>query len=139
MPLIDGKLSKRPKPIGFWDTNRRGISTPSARWMSELLEAQGKGRDLPPHQSSLDAASLPDPKHPLDSFPGHAAWIDGDWKLHRIQKNAGKPTWELYNLASDRRETRDLAAAEPERAGKMRGELDQWLKSVAGSLNGEDY
>ena len=43
--LIDGKTSKRMRPMGFWDYPVRGISTPSAKWMSDLLVAQKNGDD----------------------------------------------------------------------------------------------
>ena len=59
----------------------------------ELLQAQQEDRDLEPHVSSQRAAELPDPPHPLDHFPGHAAWIDGDWKLHRIAGSDGVVSW----------------------------------------------
>ena len=47
--------------------------------------------------------------------------------------------WELYNLAEDRAETKDLADGQPERVEKMKAELEAWLLSVVHSLNGEDY
>ncbi|MFP6884673.1 MAG: N-acetylgalactosamine 6-sulfate sulfatase, partial [Roseibacillus sp.] len=73
-------------------------------------------------------------------FPGHAAWISGDWKLHRIQGGkSGKARWELFNLASDHKEERDLLGREPKRAKQMQVELGAWLQSVARSFNGEDY
>ncbi|MBM3892466.1 MAG: hypothetical protein FJ388_25395 [Verrucomicrobia bacterium] len=73
------------------------------------------------------------------SFPGHAAWLDGDWKLHRIEDRKGAVKWELYNLAADRVESRDLTASESDRTGRMKGELEAWLRSVVASLNGDDY
>ena len=36
-------------------------------------------------------------------------------------------TWELFDLARDPRETRDLAAAQPERADGLRRQLDAWM------------
>jgi hypothetical protein len=72
VPLIDGRMQDRPGPMGFWNYPAPGIGTPSAQWMGELLKAQQAGGDLPPHPSSLNAARLPDPPFPLDSFPGHA-------------------------------------------------------------------
>ena len=86
LPLIDGSMETRPKPMGFWDYPVRGISTPSAQWMSELFQAQQSGRDLEPHESSRRAAELPDPSYPLDTFPGRSAWIERDWKLHRVEQ-----------------------------------------------------
>ena len=108
-------------------------------WMEELLTAQKQGKDLPPHVSSQKAAELPKPAHSLTKFPGHAAWITGDWKLHRITKGPQKVSWELYNLAKDPKETTDLANQETARVKQMQKDLTDWLKSVAQSLNGEDY
>ncbi|HUT09694.1 MAG TPA: sulfatase-like hydrolase/transferase [Thermoguttaceae bacterium] len=139
VPLIEGRLDTRSRPMGFWDYSAGGISTPSAKWMGELLEAQQAGGDLPPYESSQRAAELPNPAYPLDQYPGHAAWTDGDWKLHRIAGKQGGVAWELYDLAADPSEQNDLAAGEPERVGQMRSELDAWLKSVVQSLNGDDY
>ena len=137
--LIEGSLKERPRPMGFWDYPISGIGTPSAQWMGELLKAQQAGGDLEPHESSKNAAKLPDTPYSVGEFPGHAAWIDGDWKLHRIGKKNGNVIWELYNLAADPAEKEDLSAGEPQRTAQMKGQLDAWLASVARSLNGEDY
>ena len=139
VPLIDGESEDRSKAIGFWDASRPGIGTPSAKWMGELLDAQKKGEDLAPHSSSLNAAKLPDPKVPNDRFSGHAAWIEGDWKLHRIEKKGGTVSWELYNPAKDRAEENNPANVESAREKTMQADLKQWLRSVVGSLNGEEY
>ena len=137
--IVEGKDGKRETGMGFWAYPTRGISTPSSVWMRELLEAQKEGKDLPPHPSSQAAAKLPEKPYPLDAFPGHAAWIEDDWKLHRLPKKDGKVTWELYNLATDPAEENDLAEQEKERAEKMGANLAEWQKSVIRSLNGEDY
>ena len=139
VPLIDGKMESRPKPMGFWDYPISGIATPSAQWMAELLEAQQAGRDLDPHETSQRAAKLPEPAYPADSFPGHAAWLDADWKLHRIEGKEGEVSWELYDLGANPMEEHNLAAAEGERVHSMRRQMESWLESVVRSLNGEDY
>lgn len=140
VPLIDGESTdRRPRGMGFWDYPIRGISTPSAKWMADLLAAQRAGGDLEPHESSQKAAQLPKPAYSLSKFPGHAAWIDGDWKLHRIEQKNGSVTWELYNLADDEAEKNNIAEREPQRAAQMRKDLKSWLESVVRSLNGEDY
>jgi arylsulfatase A-like enzyme len=56
---------------------------------------------------------------------------DGDWKLIRHYETGEV---ELYNLASDLGETRDLAASEPERACGLEAKLDRWLESVNAKL-----
>ncbi len=139
LPVIDGDLDARPKPMGFWDYPERGISTPSAVWMAELYEAQQEGGDLPAHESSQQAAALPDPPYPSDHFPGHAAWLDGDWKLHRIEGEDGAVAWELYELGGDPNEEHDLAASQTEKVAELKPALEGWLASVVNSLNGADY
>lgn len=140
LPLIEG-AELTPRSMGFWSYPVRGISTPSAQWMSELLSAQQSGAALPddPVRLRMDAGEI----HKIDQskgFAGHSAWRDGTWKLHRIQpENRPEPRFELYDLASDPDETEDLAARESSRVEGMRKELEAWLASVVASTNGEDY
>ncbi len=51
----------------------------------------------------------------------------GPWKLLHYYED---DRVELYNLAEDLSETRDLAEQLPERAAELRRQLDQWLKQV---------
>jgi len=139
VPLIEGKMKSRPKPIGFWQYPGGGVKTPSAKWMAELLEAQKAGRVISDSSRlRLDAAVI-SRRYPEDSFPGHAAWLDWPWKLHRIQDKNGRVTYELYNLVEDPEEKNNLYQSRPERAESMNTALEDWLKSVVRSLNGEDY
>ncbi|HEO71658.1 MAG TPA: N-acetylgalactosamine 6-sulfate sulfatase, partial [Candidatus Hydrogenedentes bacterium] len=139
VPLLDGAMDARPKPIGFWDFPAQGIRTPSAEWMSELLEAQKAGKETTDiERLCLDAAKIDHP-YPPNLFAGHAAWLDWPWKLHRKQEESGESTIELYNLAADPMETKDRAAHEPDRVQTMQTALDTWRRSVVRSLNGADY
>lgn len=126
IPLFEGRMERRTKPLGFWVYPERGVPVSSAR----VLEEMERGAPAP---------AAPDPgritaRYPLDHLPGPAAWIDGDYKLHRRRE-----TLELYNLAADAAETNNLAAREPERAAQMGAALEAWQKSVVRSLNGADY
>jgi arylsulfatase A-like enzyme len=85
----------------------------------------------------LDAGKITR-QYPEDRFPGHAAWLDWPWKLHRIEKE-GPARIELYNLSDDPQEGRDLATAQPDRTESMRRQLETWLSSVGRRLNGKDY
>ena len=136
--LIDGKMKTRPKPMGFWDHPTGGISTPSKKLMSELLELQKSGKQVDsPSRLRLDAGKIAK-KYPEDSFPGHAAWLDWPWKLHRIETNKGVKL-ELYNLAKDPDEANDLTADNTGRVKTMKAKLEEWQRSVIRSLNGQDY
>lgn len=140
MPLLSGQETRRGRPVGFWEAGRKGISTPSAEWMAELLAAQKRGEE--PNDSARirpDAGNIGEPVS-LVEFPGHAAWLDWPWKLHRIEHpKTHDVTWELFNLASDPDESSVLLSEQPERVPEMQKALEDWLGSVARSLNGEDY
>ncbi len=126
--------------MGFWHHPAGGIRTPSHEWMQELLEAQKTGGELDPSRLRLDAGNL-DEQYPEENFPGHAAWLDWPWKLHRIEKknDAEKVSFELYNLAEDPDEERDLMVQHPDRVKSMKPALKDWQVSVVRSLNGKDY
>jgi arylsulfatase A-like enzyme len=140
IPLLEGKSETRAKAIGFWNHPTPGIGTPAKQWLEELHAEQKQGREPnDPKKLFTDAGKIGE-KRPLNTFPGHSAWLDGSWKLHRIEdpKN-DKVRWELYDLATDPKEARDLVAAEPKHAKEMQKALTAWLESVTRSLNGEDY
>ena len=141
LPLLDGKESKRTKPIGFWNWPKKGgMKTPAKQWMEELLANQTAGHESnDPLRVRPDAAEIKE-QVATNSFPGHAAWLDGQWKLHRIQDvKTGDVKWELYDLAADPDESRELYAEQPERVPQMQHQLEDWLESVTRSLNGDDY
>ena len=140
MPLLTGQERKRSRPIGFWESGKKGISTPSKVWMEELLAAQIRGEEPnDPVRVRRDAAEVGAPAS-LTEFPGHAAWLDWPWKLHRMENQTSHEVrWELYNLATDPDESTLLLAEQPERVPEMQHDLENWLESVVRSLNGEDY
>ncbi len=55
----------------------------------------------------------------------------GDYKLIKFYDD---DSVELYNLKEDISETKDLANDMPERATKMRRQLEQWLKASGAKL-----
>lgn len=139
LPLIEGKVKTRREPMGFWDIKEAGIRTPSDEWMTELLAMQQEGREeTDPARLCPDAGKI-EKQYPEDSFPGHSAWLDWPWKLHRIQAKDGDVKLELYNLADDPGEKMDLSTEKTDRVKSMRPGLENWLKSVVRSLNGKDY
>ena len=73
-------------------------------------------------------------QYPMKTFPGSAAWIDGDWKLLKT-KSASK----LFNLSKDPTEKNNLSDDHPEKVASMQKALLSWQRSVTHSLNGKDY
>lgn len=83
-----------------------------------------------------DAAKAPAPRAPIV----HDAWTirDGDWKLilpRGKQASQGKaprkPAGELYNLREDLAEQHNRLAEQPERAQRMREQLERILPGAA--------
>ena len=106
--------------------------------LTALMKLQAQGKEATdPALLRPDAAKITK-QYPENTFPGHAAWLDWPWKLHRIAK-AGTPKFELYNLAKDPMETTDQKANQPARLKTMTTALEIWQKSVTKSLNGKDY
>jgi arylsulfatase len=56
---------------------------------------------------------------------GNAAVRAGDWKLVRREFRGA---WELYDLARDRTEMRDLAAAQPARVAELAAAWETWAR-----------
>jgi arylsulfatase A-like enzyme len=141
VPVIDGVSDKRPSPMGFWDMKQKGVSTPSDQWMREELAAQNAGKKHHDAARLVSDAAVITTQYPKDSQPGHAAWLDWPWKLHRItgKQTTGSVTWELYNLQEDPMEETNVADASPQRVKKMGHDLERWQASVVDSLNGNDY
>lgn len=57
---------------------------------------------------------------------GNRAMRSGDWKL--VARRGG--AWELYDVSSDRTETRDLAAAHPDRVREFSALYSTWAERV---------
>jgi len=136
--LLDGTMKARPRPVGFWDFAARGRGQLSRADLGKLMALQKAGKEITdPGLLRADAGRITK-QYPADKFPGHAAWLDWPWKLHRIEKGSGVK-WELYHLADDPMETKDVRDANADRAKKLRADLEAWLTSVVRSLNGKDY
>ena len=71
----------------------------------------------------------------LTSNSGPSAWNDNQYKL--VKSKPG--VWELYDIAAERTETKNLAAEHPEVVERMKTALEQWQQSVISSYNGSDY
>ena len=62
--------------------------------------------------------------------------IDNDYKLHQVK---GAKGYELYNLADDPAESKNLIAEKPDIAKRMQTALEAWVATVDASVEGKDY
>lgn len=93
--------------------------------------ARSRGRANPPLPGrSLAPLFRGEAREPHDALYfllfDHAAIRQGDLKLARVD---GRP-WELFDLATDRTETRDLAAEKPEVAQDLEQAFNLWLRDI---------
>jgi arylsulfatase A-like enzyme len=139
--LIEGKMTSRKKPIGFWYMGEKGVITRSDEILSSVATLQQACEKIPADHPAHGPAMLSKEwKEPANSYPGHSVWLDNEWKLHRIENKEGRSVrWELYNLEKDEAERNDVFSAQPEIADRMKAELKTWLKSVTDSIAGKDY
>lgn len=61
--------------------------------------------------------------------------LENDWKLISYHEDGRN---ELYHLAADPQEQRDLAETQPERVNPMRAKLDAWLKATGAKFPTKD-
>jgi arylsulfatase len=127
--IVSGPVVKRPK--GSID-NRATMHV--ADIMPTLLEVAGtsypanyKGKEVPP---ALGKSWLPmlegrveSPRTDTDVLAwelfGNRAIRQGNWKLRWQTKPFGKADWELFDLAADPSELKDLAAERPDKVKEM--------------------
>ena len=150
-------LSNTPFRLYKHWVHEGGISSPFiARWPNQIKERGGwshqAGHVIDLMATCLDAAGAAYPKTyhekaitPLEGksllaamrrpkrvtprniyweHEGNRAVLDGEWKL--VARHKGP--WELYDLAADRIEMKDLSAAEPARVKKMVAQYAAWAK-----------
>ncbi len=68
---------------------------------------------------------------------GRAAWLDNNYKLITLKVGSGQ--YELYDLASDPREQKNILEQAPEVASRMIKSFEVWIASVEASRMGADY
>ncbi len=93
------------------------------------------GRSIPPYEgvslSSIFSGTdkLAQRSLYFDHF-GSSAVRNGDWKLVRCNERLNDRQWELYNIAHDRCETKNLIKQHPELFKELEQEWLSWAKRV---------
>jgi len=139
--IVDGSMTERPSPIGFWKYPVGGEKE-NGRWISEELS---RGTTPTTRNPGIDFLNFKHPVAKTQDFGGEAAWTDNRYKLvvgtaaRGAKKKQPETTTELYDLVADPYETKNLADQHPEIVRRMTEELHAWQRSVEISLTGADY
>ena len=97
--------------------------------------SQVEGRPIQPYEGTslspifAGADTLAERSLFFDHF-GASAIRKGEWKLVRCNERLNDRKWELYNMAHDRCETKDLIKGEPELFKALEQEWLAWAKRV---------
>ncbi len=70
-------------------------------------------------------------------FQGKGALVDNDFKL--VTTNIIQGTFELYNLVTDKTESKDISNENPEIFEQLKKKFTKWHESVENSIAGKDY
>jgi arylsulfatase len=134
--IVSGPVVKRPE-----GSINRGLMH-VADLMPTLLEVAGvsypktrNGHDVPAHIGKswcrMLAGQEESPRTEQDYLAwelfGNRALLQGEWKIRWEYKPFGKGQWELFNLAADPAERKDLAAERPD---KLQVLIELWDRYV---------
>lgn len=110
-PLLEGKMSQRPKPIGFmlWNGQKKG----AFEKLDFVAETQGVWIDGPYRLVIGGAGKKDKPDDP------------------------SRP--QLFDVHADPARKTDLAVKMPDVVKKMHAALDEWRKDVRASFDGRDF
>jgi len=136
--IVSGPAVKRPK-----GSINHGF-THVADLVPTLLEIAGtsypktyEGHEVPPLMGKswgpMLAGQTESPRTEKDYLGweifGNRAVVQGAWKLRWEYKPLGKGEWELFNLAADPAERKDLAAEQPDKLKAMLTLWDSYVKA----------
>jgi len=140
-PLIDGKMTERPKPIFFWEyaANAEPKRNPEPYIRPELQQGTTPTAKLQNGKYTRDFRNYRHPRIEAEDYAGAAAVLTNRHKLVIDPRPRAERATELYDLQSDQGETKDLAQANPAQTAALEKELRAWQKSVLTSLTGADY
>jgi arylsulfatase A-like enzyme len=137
-PLFEGRMSERPRPIGFWDGAVARV--PGAK---PYLDPQLQKGTTPLVKLGPDGAATRDfqnfhhPEIRPTDFSGARAMVDNRFKL--VVDGARGTGRELFDLRRDPAEKHNVIAEHPEVAQRLEQQLRTWQQSVLESLTGADY
>lgn len=137
VPLLDGKMERRPQPIGFWDF-RGARGREAAPYIDpELQKGTTPLVKLMGGRATRNFVNQRFTEIREGDFDGPRAWLGHRYKLVAGTRKDGG--FELYDLREDPGETKDLAEARPEVVGRMKKQMRGWQESVLNSLLEKDY
>ncbi len=138
LPLVDGKMKSRDKPICFWtfdmksDTQREPyLGAQQQTGTTPLVKKQGT-------KNTRDFDNYRHPEIRDSDFGGTRVILGNRYKLI-VSGSGKKEKRELFDVRRDAAEKDDVANTEPQVAKTLQKQLRKWQSSVLESLTDADY
>ncbi|MBL9211867.1 MAG: sulfatase-like hydrolase/transferase [Opitutaceae bacterium] len=139
-PIIAGRMTERPSPIGFWNARPRAEAAGTRRPYIAVELQKGTTPLVKLGPDGTATRNFQNFHHPdirPEDFAGPRAIVDNRYKL--VVDGERGSTKELFDLRADPAEKNNLITAEPAVAAKLEQQLRAWQQSVLESLTGADY
>ena len=138
-PLLDGKMTDRPKPLYFWEYSFRNVNQSKPYIDPALQEGTTPLAKKSGGKATRDFTNFHHAGITETDYQGARAIIDGSFKLVIHDRKKDGPTYELFDLKSDPAEKVNLTQQQPAIAERLKLKLRDWQKSTLESLTGADY
>lgn len=136
--LIQGQMTERPEPIGFWTFNMREDKQKTPYLPPDL---QTGTTPLVKMMAGRYTRNFTNFQHKMitpEDHKGPRTLLDNRYKLV-IHEKGDSSHKELFDIREDPAEKTNLIDAKPEVAAKLERKLHAWQESVLKSLTGADY
>jgi arylsulfatase A-like enzyme len=138
-PLLDGKMTDRPKPLYFWEYSFRNVDQSKPYIDPALQEGTTPLAKKSSGKATRDFTNFHHARIAETDYLGPRAIIDGSFKLVIQDSKKGESKHELFDLKSDPAEKTNLIDQQPFTAERLELKLRDWQKSTLESLTGADY
>lgn len=137
-PLLEGQLTERPEPIGFWTFNTRGDKQKMPYLPPNLQTGTTPLVKMMAGRFTRNFTNFHHKRITADDYKGPRTLLDNRYKLVIHEKGASSQK-ELFDIRKDPGETMNLIEEKPEIAAELERKLRDWQQSVLNSLTGADY
>jgi arylsulfatase A-like enzyme len=137
VPLLEGKMTTREVPIGFWNFGNAGKKDAKPYIDAELQKGTTPLAKLSKEGATRNFNNYHHPVIDEQDFNGPRALLDNRFKL--VIDGGNKSGYELFDIRHDPAETRNVIEQHRDVAERLAKQLRDWQKSVLNSLTGADY
>lgn len=137
--LLDGRMTERPRPIGFWNGRPRRDPAAKPYIDPELQKGTTPLVKLAAEGATRNFQNFHHPDIREEDYAGPRAILDNRYKLVLAGEGGREGTKELFDVRRDPAEKNNLIKTHPAEAAKLERQLREWQHSVLTSLTGADY